>query len=122
MTDVAETKHLQKRGETWHYYRRVPTKLIPILEKTFIKVSLGTTDLKEARKRRNIKDVEFDAMMAGAEAHLESSSDTVKNGLAPVSMPMLTDYLRQHVEAKDQQKPQILRPPSLQAIRHSVQK
>ena len=104
MTDVADTKHLQKRGEIWHYYRRVPTKLIPILEKTFIKVSLGTTDLKEARKRRNIKDVEFDATMAQAEAQLEASSDTAKKGLAPVSMPMLTDYLRQHVEAKDQQK------------------
>ncbi|SIO36044.1 hypothetical protein SAMN05444722_1663 [Rhodovulum sp. ES.010] len=50
---MAETHHLQKRGQTWHYYRRVPTALVRVVGKTFVKKSLGTSDLKEAKILRN---------------------------------------------------------------------
>ncbi|WP_366142902.1 DUF6538 domain-containing protein [Pseudooceanicola sp.] len=40
MKKVAETHHLQKREETWHYYRRVPSVLVSVIGKKFIKQSL----------------------------------------------------------------------------------
>ncbi|WP_367194522.1 DUF6538 domain-containing protein [Amorphus sp. 3PC139-8] len=40
MRDVANTHYLIRRGEVWHYHRRVPLALVPILGKRFVKKSL----------------------------------------------------------------------------------
>jgi len=55
MKKVADNQFLQLRGKVWTYYRRVPTDLVPALGRTFIKKSLGTPDIKEARRLRNIE-------------------------------------------------------------------
>ncbi len=94
---MAETHHLQKRGTTWHYYRRVPTALVPLIGKTFIKQSLGTKDLKAAKVLRNALNVKIDAEFAAA----ENSGDQVAHKTRPVSLAELTEYLRKHIEALD---------------------
>ena len=94
---MAETHHLQKRGNTWHYYRRVPTALVPLVGKTFVKKSLGTPDLKKAKASRNALNVQIDMEFAAAEDAQTGQEATAK----PVSMTELTAYLRQHIQALD---------------------
>jgi hypothetical protein len=67
MKDVAETLHLQKRGGVWHYYRRTPLHLVPVIGKQFFKKSLKTSDLTQARKLRTVEDLKVDALLSAAE-------------------------------------------------------
>jgi integrase len=93
VTDL-KNQHLLNRGGRWVYQRRVPTRLVPILGKPFIKKALGTSDVVEARRLRNVEDVLTDALFASAE----------KSGSAPaltMSLEELTEHLRQHVEKFD---------------------
>ena len=53
--------HLLRRGGVYYYRRRVPVHLIQAIGKKFIQLSLDTTKLKEARKLRVAKDLEWDA-------------------------------------------------------------
>lgn len=54
--------HLLLRGATYHYRRRVPLPLIERAGKREITFSLKTSDLKEARKKRDLEDVKFNAL------------------------------------------------------------
>lgn len=93
--EVADTLHLQKRGETWFYYRRIPRHLVPALGKQFIKRSLGVTSLADAKKLRPIEDLKADALFAAAEkAEAPTAAPTV-------SLAVLTEHVRQTVEMLD---------------------
>ena len=70
MNDVSKTLYLVKRGEVWHFHRRVPARLVPAMGRTFVKKSLGVTDLKSAMRLRNALSVEVDAQFAEAERQL----------------------------------------------------
>ncbi len=74
MKDVSKKQYLTKRGEVWHYHRRVPISLVPAIGKAFIKKSLGVSDLKSAQRLRNILNVEIDAEFASAESVLSDTS------------------------------------------------
>lgn len=95
---MAEAHHLQRRGNVWHYYRRVPKTLVPVFGKTFIKQSLRTHDIKAAKVLRNALNVKVDAEFAAA----EGAASTPTAPLKPVSLTTVTEYLRQHIEALDQ--------------------
>lgn len=97
MKAVAETLHLQKRGGVWHYYRRTPLHLVPIIKKRFFKRSLKTSSLAEAKKLRTVEDLKVDALFAAAEQHTFDDGDTSK----PVSLHALIEYVRQTVERLD---------------------
>lgn len=97
MKAVTETIHLQKRGKTWYYSRRVPTALTPILGRAFIKQSLGTSDLTTARKLRNIKNVEFDAQCEMAAKCSTPSAFATSSEHNPISLETLIDYVRTYV-------------------------
>ncbi|MFE3836902.1 DUF6538 domain-containing protein [Pseudogemmobacter sonorensis] len=96
---MAETHHLQKRGDTWYFVRRVPLHLVPVIGKTFVKRSLGTPDLKVAKAKRNAQEVAADALFAGAEAAL---SEPAAGTPGPVSMAVLTEHLRAHIATADE--------------------
>jgi len=50
-----DTKHLKKRGNIYWYQRRIPKNLLDQFNgKTSIEESLGTGDLREARRQRDI--------------------------------------------------------------------
>lgn len=61
MEKVSGHHHLLRRGGVYYYRRRVPVHLIQAIGKKFIQLSLDTTKLKEARKLRVAKDLEWDA-------------------------------------------------------------
>lgn len=101
MKPVSDTFHLQKRGDVWHYYRRVPQYLVGALGKKFIKRSLGVTSRVEAKRLRVIEDVKTDALFASLEDHLSSKtiSDIAHHH---VSIEMLTEHVRKTVTNLDQ--------------------
>ena len=97
---MTKTLYLIKRGEVWHYYRRVPTALVALVGKKFIKKSLGVKDQKSAKCLCNLFNIEVDAKLSSAENALVSIPESnTKN--SPVSIDALTEYLRQHVSGLD---------------------
>ena len=104
MKSVAETLHLQKRGNVWHYVRRTPLHLVPIVKKRYFKRSLKTSSFAEARKLRTVEDLKLDALFAAAEQHTiasRSTSDTVP-------LDVLIEYVRQTVEGLDRRSAESL--------------
>jgi hypothetical protein len=59
MKKMAE--HLLKRDGIYYYNRRVPDDVRAAFPKSVVKFSLQTSSLKEAKARRNVADVEWDA-------------------------------------------------------------
>ena len=99
MTDVIDKLHLTLRGNTWHYFRRVPKDLVSVIGKKFFKQSLNTSSHREALKRRNVLDVEVDHMLTTVEQTFALGEEDA----APLafSKSMLEDRLRSYVEAQD---------------------
>lgn len=104
MKKVADNQFLQQRGDSWSYYRRVPTLLVPLLKRTFIKKSLGTSDIKEARKLRNIESVRIDALFAELEKDgVSALHDETKPGAKHLSLSVLEQHIRKAVATIDRQ-------------------
>ena len=64
-------KYLRRRGENWHYYRRVRSKFQAFDGRGTIRLSLGTSSLETARLRRDelaSADEEYWASLALADA------------------------------------------------------
>ena len=97
---MSKTLYLVKRGEVWHYHRRVPTPLVPLMGRTFVKKSLGTSDLKVAQRLRNALNIQVDAQFADAEQQL-SRGDRTPRAQPSLSLNALSEYLRQHITGLD---------------------
>jgi hypothetical protein len=101
MKALALNLHLQKRNGAWYYRGRVPDRLIATGHPKYLQQSLGTTSLKRARQLRTIRDLEFDARFAAAEAELSrapakldpiaQTSPRVLTG--PLAARLLQDYV-----------------------------
>ena len=59
--------HLLNRKGVYYYHRRVPLPLVKKLGKKVILFSLGTTDLKQAKKRRALAELKWDAQFDALE-------------------------------------------------------
>lgn len=95
---MADTQRLLRRGDTYHYHRRVPLHLVDIIGKKFIRRSLGTDSLKEARRLRTVEDARTELMFRDAEKGIKPIA-----GRAGVSLEALTVYVRDTVEEMDRQ-------------------
>ena len=98
---MADKYRLQKRGDTWHYYRRVPQHLVQALGKQFIKKSLGVKSHSEAIKLRSIEDVKIDALFAEYEKDGGKQAPLVGSQNHPISLSMVTEYVRSYVSDVD---------------------
>ena len=67
MDRVAETYHLKCRKGVWYYRRRVPDHLVGTFGKAVIQHSLDTKSLKQAKRRREVADIEWSARFSAAE-------------------------------------------------------
>lgn len=93
---MADMQRLLKRGNTYHYHRRVPLHLVDVVGKSFIRLALGTDSPKEARRRRTLEDARTDAMFQDAEKGIQPGA-----GRVGVSLDTLTQYVRETVETMD---------------------
>ena len=67
MDTMADMQRLIKRGDTFHYHRRVPLALVDVVGKKFIRRALGTDSPREARRLRTLEDARTEAMFRDAE-------------------------------------------------------
>lgn len=93
MSELSGTQNLIQRRGTWYYNRRVPQHLVEALGRPLIRVSLGTRDKTEAKKRRALKDVEWDARFDALEA---SEATTI----AVAEVADITAVVRAYVDRK----------------------
>lgn len=97
---MPDTFHLQRRGNAWHYIRRVPLSLVPVVGKKFVKVSFGSVTKAEAKAKRALEDVKFDALIASLSG--ANAATSVAQGKVPeVSKAMLIEHVRQMVAKTD---------------------
>jgi Domain of unknown function (DUF6538) len=61
MSKMPSTYRLLNRKGVWYYRRRVPPELVERMGMEVVSLSLGTKDLKEAQKQRELKDLEWSA-------------------------------------------------------------
>ena len=76
MDEVSKNHHLQDRGGVWYYRRRVPSDCVTAVGRSMIFKSLGTRDLKEARRRRDIEDVICNELVGASAGSPPSGNDT----------------------------------------------
>jgi hypothetical protein len=92
MSDLSGSQNLLLRNGVWYYNRRVPSRLISIIGKRSIRASLHTSDKVEAKKRRALKDVEWDALFESAEANSDPAPKPETKNIAAL--------VRSYVERK----------------------
>ncbi|MCK1266534.1 hypothetical protein IVB44_11390 [Bradyrhizobium sp. 49] len=96
---MSSTYHLFKREGVWNYRRRVPTALIPLLGKKTIQFSLGTSDLKEAKKRRALEDLKTAAQFEAAEKnHKVTANGSDGLVISAAGSPLTEREAVQHVQ------------------------
>ena len=66
---------LTRRGDRWHYVRRVPVNLVPYFGTPIIRKSLKTKNLKEARRRSKRLSAETERVIALAGAGMLSDEE-----------------------------------------------
>jgi integrase len=97
-------QRLLRRNGVYYYRRRVPLQLIGKIGKKVVQLSLQTTSLKEAKKRRTLRDVEWDARF---EAYSMSGANGASLGAhtsaQAISETELLELVRDYVERHDRQ-------------------
>jgi hypothetical protein len=92
-------QRLLRRKAVYYYRRRVPLHLVNKIGKKVIQLSLQTTSLKEAKKRRTLCDLQWDARF---DAYSNSSPDNENLQTSAVSHPVsqseLVQLVRDYVE------------------------
>lgn len=73
------------RGCRYHYRRKVPLDLQPILGKREVKQSLKTSNFREAKRRRNKAAVELDELFTRARSQLHRQHPTEATRVLPYS-------------------------------------
>ena len=97
-------QRLQHRNGVYYYRRRVPLPLVARIGKKVVQVSLHTTNLKEAKKRRTLRDLEWDAKFAACSSPANGGDGpavpTTSLG-QPLSESELLQLVRDYVARQD---------------------
>jgi integrase len=102
---TGSNQHLQRRNGVYYYRRRVPLHLAAKFGKKFVQVSLHTTSLKEAKKRRTLLDLEWDAKFAACSSPVNGEDGPAVQTSAltqPLSEAELVQLVRDYVAWRDQ--------------------
>lgn len=104
MTQMPDTKHLEQRNGTWQFRIRVPQDLRPQFHnRAFIKRSLGTKSLVEARKLRTIQLAACEAQFENARKSGTGDAPQIPpvgsegRNVGDCSIELLTHYVRSAV-------------------------
>ena len=103
---MAGNQRLLRRKGVYYYRRRVPLHLVKVIGKQFIQRSLSTTSLAEAKKRRALNDLKWDARFEGIEQAATCGSHTNPQAAAnstQLSEGDLLSLVREYVKRKDEE-------------------
>jgi len=105
MNKVAGNQRLLRRKGVYYYRRRVPLHLVKEIGRSFIQQSLNTTSLTEAKKRRTLRDLEWDARFDGPKKEAASDSANPQPAASPTQLSEgdLLRLVRDYVERKDEE-------------------
>ena len=94
---------LQRRNGVYYYRRRVPLHLVQKVGKKVVQVSLSTTSVKQAKKLRTLRDLEWDAQFETySTADVDDSSILLQTSAPrPISETELVALVRDYVERHD---------------------
>ena len=108
-------QRLQRRNDVYYYRRRVPLDLVATVGKKVVQVSLHTTSLKEAKQRRTLRDLEWDAKFAACSSPANSGDGPPVQVTAlgqPLSeselLQLVRDYVARHDDRAKSGKPSII--------------
>ena len=87
-TGGTDTRHIVRRRNLWYFQRGIPREHQAALGTKLFSRSLGTSDLKIARQRRDLLNREFESMLASLAPQVESWS--------PRGLTMTASYVRLH--------------------------
>jgi hypothetical protein len=102
---VSDQRLLRRNNGIYYYRRRVPLQLVATFGKKFVQVSLHTTSLKEAKKRRTLRDLEWDAKFAACSSPANGGDGPAKQTTSlgqPLSEGELLHLVRDYVAHQDQ--------------------
>jgi hypothetical protein len=85
---LSQSARLNRRNGVYHYRRRVPDALIENIGKREVHRSLGTTSLAEAKRRRAVEDIRWDARFQAAEFNTGAPPVPALNGTAHPGSPL----------------------------------
>jgi hypothetical protein len=96
-------QHLQRRSNGVYYYRRrVPLHLVATFGKKVVQTSLQTTNLKEAKQRRTLCDVEWNAKFAACSSPANGGDGpAAQTSAQPLSEAELVQLVRDYVAWRD---------------------
>jgi hypothetical protein len=97
-------QRLQRRNGVYYYRRRVPLPLVAKLGRKVVQVSLHTTSLKEAKKLRTLRDLEWDAKFAACSIPPNGADAPPVQSTAlgqPLSETDLVQLVHAYVERQD---------------------
>ena len=104
MNKVSGKQRLLRRKGVFYYKRRVPLQLVKDIGRPFIQQSLKTTSLAEAKKRRTLRDLEWDARFAALKKEASDCANSAPTaGPAELSEGDLLRLVRDYVERKDEE-------------------
>lgn len=95
-------QRLLRRGGVYYYRRRVPLSLVDKLGRKVVQLSLHTTSLKEARKLRTLRDLEWDARFEAYSLPADQDAG-LKSTFQPILGSDLIELVRDYVERQDRQ-------------------
>jgi hypothetical protein len=97
-------ERLLRRSGVYYYRRRVPVHLVKKFGKRMVQLSLHTTDPKEARKRRTLYDLQWDARFEAYSLPGAADADVQSTALfEPLSHTTLVELIRDYVERQDRE-------------------
>ncbi len=121
---MAGTQHLLHRDGVYYYRRRVPEPLVSKLGKKVVQFSLGTSNLAEAKKRRDVANLKWTTRFEALASDSQSVADAVPgDGPAQVlSEAEAVRLVQQYVEQTDAKNRQRLMadPPETEAERAAM--
>jgi hypothetical protein len=105
---MAGSNRLLRRNGVWYYRRRAPLRLVEDVGKRVVQYSLKTTNLKEAKRHREVADIEWSARFAAAENSHSQISEADTEGTAKPKRSsdlahLVVDYVAR-IDARIQQR------------------
>jgi len=101
---VSDQRLLRRGSGVYYYRRRVPLSLVGKIGRKVVQVSLHTTSLKEAKRRRTLRDLEWDARfdVVGAAEEETCLGEGPSVPSTPMAESELLQLVRDYVERRDQ--------------------
>jgi hypothetical protein len=104
MDDMAGTQHLLRRDGVFYYRKRVPKTLVEKVGKAVIQYSLNTSNLSEAKKRRDAENLKWAVRFEALANPAGNPADGPAQVLSEADAVRLVQQFVEQTDAKNRQR------------------